>query len=132
MIDEYDIIDYVYDAVESAHTGFTVYKDRSATGESENHVIINHLNVNNPDDENADFINNVHVNVNVFIKLNSNGMIDRPTMRTSVRSIRAAIRNISPVDGQYRHAHIAWTGTVDSAKEGFDCTNIRIDFETDK
>lgn len=132
MADQFDIIDYVYDAVQAADTGFIIYKDRSITGEDNNHIVINHLNLNSNDDETIDFTNNLPVNVNVFVKLNANGTITRTAMKTAVRAIRASIKKISSINGQYRHAHIAWEGRIESLKEGFDCMNIRIDFETDK
>ncbi|MBP1615320.1 MAG: hypothetical protein H6Q13_2768 [Bacteroidetes bacterium] len=132
MADEFDIIDYVYDAVNAANTGMTIYKDNSITGETNNHIVINHLNINSNDDETIDFIAVLPVNVNVFVKLSPNGMINRTVMKAAVRAIRASLKNISTTDGQYRHAHIAWEGRIESAKDGFDCMNIRLDFETDK
>lgn len=132
MADEFDIIDYVYEAVEAANTGLMIYKDRSLTGETNNHIVINHLNINSDDDETVDFVSRLPVNVNVFIKLPSKGMINRTAMKEAVRAIRSSIKQIKSVNGQYRHAHIMWTGRVDGVKEGFDCMNIRIDFETDK
>ncbi len=132
MADEFDIIDIVYNAVASANVGMTIYKDRSSTGEVNNHIVINHLNLNSDEDETVDFTNNLPVNVNVFVKLNDNGMVDRNTMKTAIRAIRTSIKNISSVNGQYRHAHIAWEGRIENLKDGFDCTNIRIDFQTDK
>lgn len=132
MADEFDIIDYVYEAVDGANTGMTIYKDNSITGETNNHIVINHLNINSNDDETIDFIAVLPVNVNVFVKLNPNGMVNRTAMKAAVRAIRASLKNISTTDGQYRHAHIAWEGRIESAKDGFDCMNIRLDFETDK
>lgn len=132
MADEFDIIDYVYEAVEAANTGLMIYKDRSLTGETNSHIVINHLNINSDDDETIDFVSRLPVNVNVFIKLPSKGMINRTAMKEAVRAIRSSIKQIKSVNGQYRHAHIAWEGRIESAKEGFDCMNIRIDFETDK
>ncbi len=132
MADEFDIIDFVYDAVNAANTGLTVYKDRSSTGETNNHIVINHLNLISNDDETIDFTNHLPVNVNVFVKLNRYGLVDRAIMITAVRAIRTSIKNISTINGQYRYAHIAWEGRIESAKDGFDCMNIRIDLETDK
>ncbi|WP_071145753.1 hypothetical protein [Bacteroides ihuae] len=132
MADEFDIVDYVYEAVDGANTGMTIYKDNSITGEVNNHIVINHLNINSNDDEEIDFIAVLPVNVNVFVKLNPNGMVNRTAMKAAVRAIRASLKNISTTDGQYRHAHIAWEGRIESAKDGFDCMNIRLDFETDK
>ena len=132
MVDEFDIIDYVFEAVEAANTGLTIYKDRSATGEVNNHIVINHLNINSNDDETVDFVNRLPVNVNVFIKLNSNGMINRNAMKIAIRAIRTSLKNVSIINGQYRHAHIIWEGRIENLKDGFDCMNIRIDFETDK
>ena len=60
MADEFDIIDYVYDAVVAANTGLTVYKDRSITGEANNHIVINHLNLNEGDDEAAEHEEEIH------------------------------------------------------------------------
>lgn len=133
MADEFDIIDYVYDAVEAANTGLMIYQYRSDNEETNNHIVINHLNINSNDDETVDFAYRLPVNVNVFIRLDADrGMVDRDAMKAAVRAIRASLKNISTTDGQYRHAHIAWEGRIESAKDGFDCMNIRLDFETDK
>ena len=40
MADQFDIVDIVYDAVEPASTGFILYKDRSADGETKNHITV--------------------------------------------------------------------------------------------
>jgi len=129
MADEYDIVDFVYDAVAAANTGLLICKGRSETGIEDNHIVVNHLSLT---DDQYELTNHLPVNVNVFIKRNSNGTSNRPLMKDLVRAVRKSIEdNIKTTDGQYRYAEIQWTTPAD-IKDGFDCMNIRINCETDK
>lgn len=127
-MDEYDVKDVVYDAVEAANTGLPIYLDRSKDGEKGNHIVINAL----PWNENDDFINQGYVNVNIFTMQNANGMIDEQTEKTAVRAIKPQIKMIGVVGGQYRNAEIIWSESLGETKEGFDCKNLKILIKTDK
>ena len=74
MADQFDIIDIVYDAVEPVSTGFILYKDCSGDGETKNHITIRILALSE-----TDVVNKGPVNINVFVKNQSNGMPDRQT-----------------------------------------------------
>lgn len=58
-MDEFDAVDIVYDAVITAKTNVMIYKDASESGVTNEHIVINHLQLNE-----LDFINKVPVNVN--------------------------------------------------------------------
>ena len=126
-MDEFDVIDAVYDVIETANTGLLIYKDRSKTGESANHIVISNLQLNE-----FDYINKVPVNVNIFIALASNGMVDRLKMKTVKRAVRAALLTIETTNGKYIHSDIEWSMRINGAKDGFDCMNIRVLISTDK
>ncbi len=70
-----DAVDIVYDAVITAKTNVMIYKDASESGVTNEHIVINHLQLNE-----LDFINKVPVNVNIFVPLNENGMPRRQRM----------------------------------------------------
>ena len=126
MADQFDILDIVYDAVEPASTGFILYKDRSADGETKNHITVRMLPLNE-----TDVVNKGLVNVNVFVKNQAKGMPDRQLMKGTVRNIKSALRNIKPPFGMYWKSRIVWSECLGEAKEGFDCTNIRFEVITE-
>lgn len=128
MADEFDVVDFVHDAVLAANTGLLIYKDRSEDGETENHIVVNSM----PFNENDDFINQGYVNVNIFVKQHENGMIDRGVVKTAVRAIKAKLKLIATTAGNYRHAEILWSESLGELKQGFDCRNIRLLVKTDK
>ena len=74
-MDEFDAVDIVYDTVITAKTNVMIYKDASESGVTNEHIVINHLQLNE-----LDFINKVPVNVNIFVPLNENGMPRRQRM----------------------------------------------------
>jgi hypothetical protein len=122
MADGWDITDIVFQAVESAATGFVLWKDNTANGEKNNHITVNLTGVSS-----QDYVNKAPaVNVNVFVKRNSNGTVNRQLMKTTVRAVEDAIKEIAAPEGMYWHSRIEWTEPLGEAKEGFDCTNIRI------
>lgn len=127
MADEFDIVDIVFDAVDMAGTGFVLYKDNSATGESGNHITVRMLVLNN-----LNAVSKAPVNVNLFVKKKKNGMPDRQTMKTAKRKVVAALKNISPPAGMYWKSRVVWSEPLGEAKEGFDCTNIRLEVITEK
>lgn len=121
-MNEFDIIDLVYTHVSNAGTGMTIYKDRSKTGETENHIVISGMEYHELEWKNA-----MPVNVNIFIKLSAqSGMPDRTAMRTAKNKIRTELLKIKPSGGQYRSIDIEGSNRLTGAKEGFDCTNIKV------
>lgn len=126
-MDEFDVIDFIFDAVEPCATGLVVYKDKSETGVEVDHIVINHLQC-----QELDYLNVIPVNVNIFLKLKSNGMVDRQRMKTLKRDIRKALNSINLNDGKYRELEILWSEKLNEAKDGFDCMNIRINVSTEK
>lgn len=127
MADQFDIVDIVYDAVELAGTGFILYKDRSADGETKNHITVRMLALSE-----TDVVNKGPVNINVFVKKQANGMPARQLMKGAVRNIKSALRNIKPPFGMYWKSRIVWSESLGEAKEGFDCMNIRLEVITEK
>ena len=126
MADQFDIVDIVFDAVEPASTGFILYKDRSADGETKNHITVRMLPLNE-----TEVVNKGTVNINVFVKNQSNGMPDRQLMKGTVRNIKSALRNIKHTIGMCWQSRIVWSESLGEAKEGFDCTNIRFEVITE-
>ena len=126
MADQFDIIDIVYNAVEPASTGFILYKDRSADGETKNHITVRMLPLNE-----TDVVNKGVVNVNVIVKNQEKSRPDRQLMKGTVRNIKSALRNITPPLGMYWKSRIVWSESLGEAKEGFDCTNIRFEVKTE-
>lgn len=126
-MDEFDVIDAVYNVVNAANTGLVVYKDSSKTGETTNHIVINNLQFNE-----LDYINVVPVNINIFIKLADNGMVDRTKMKTVKRAVRTALDGLTNVSGKYLSPKISFSARIPEAKQGFDCINIRVLISTDK
>lgn len=126
MADQFDIVDIVYDAVEPASTGFILYKDRSADGETKNHITVRMLPLNE-----TEVVNKGVVNINIFVKNQSKGKPDRQLMKGTVRNIKSALRNIKPPFSMYWKSRIVWSESLGEAKEGFDCTNIRFEVITE-
>jgi len=127
-MDEFDIIDLVYNHVAAANTGLPIYKDNSATGMDENHIVISGMEFHE-----FDWQNKMPVNVNIFIKLYaSSGMPNRPLMREMKRKVRAELKKIKPENGQYRDVELSGSVRLTGAKENFDCTNIKVIINTQK
>lgn len=126
MADQFDIVDIVYDAIEPASTGFILYKDRSADGETKNHITVRMLPLNE-----TEVVNKGVVNINIFVKNQSKGKPDRQLMKGTVRNIKSALRNIKPPFSMYWKSRIVWSESLGKAKEGFDCTNIRFEVITE-
>ncbi|GHV48052.1 hypothetical protein FACS1894181_02860 [Bacteroidia bacterium] len=127
-MDMFGIIDYVFKAVESAGTGFKVYKDNSVTGETSNHITVRTTGVSY-----QDYVNKAPaVNVNIFVKRNSNGTTQRGVMKDISRKVIESLENIHTPVGLYWKSRIAWIEPMGEAKEGFDCTNIRLEVITEK
>lgn len=127
MADEFDIIDLVFAAAEKANTGLIGYKDNSATGEKNNHYTVRTTGM-----ETKDFVNKAPVvNVNIFIKKFDNGMTNRSVMKEAKRKLIISFKSITHPIGMYFKAKVVWSEPLGEAKEGFDCTNIRLEVITE-
>ena len=127
-MNEFDIIDLVYTHVENAYTGMPIYKDWSATGVTSNHIVIGGMEYHELDWDNV-----MPVNVNIFIKLSAqSGMPDRTAMRNAKNKIRKELLKIKPEGGKYQDIKIEGGNRLPNAKEGFDCTNIKVIINTEK
>lgn len=126
-MDEFDAVDITYKAVDSADTGIVIYKDSSEAGVSGEHIVINHLQLNE-----LDFINKVPVNINIFMPLNSNGMNERQRMKDVKRKVRKSLDSINSDDGNGKEVTVLWSVPMPGLKENFSCTNIRLEFLIDQ
>nr|DAJ26546.1 MAG TPA: hypothetical protein [Caudoviricetes sp.]DAX17304.1 MAG TPA: hypothetical protein [Caudoviricetes sp.] len=126
-MDEFDAIDIIYNVVNTANTGVVIYKDKSENGVQSEHIVINHLQLNE-----LDFINNVPVNINIFIPLESNGMNSRQRMKEVKRKVRASLNSINSNDGVCKEVEVLWSVPMPDLKEGFACTNIRLEILIDQ
>lgn len=126
MADEFDIVDIVYEAIEPAVTGFILYKGNSVDKEKKNHLTIRMLGLNE-----HEVINKGIVNINIFVQKEDRGMPARALMKSVVRSVKSALRKIHPPVGMYWKSRIVWSESLGEAKEGFDCTNIRVEVKTE-
>lgn len=128
MADSFDIIDIVFDAVERANTGLIGYKDRSVKGEGRNHYTVSTTGV-----ETKVAVNKAPVvNINVFVKTNDKtDMMNRQLMKSTCRAIEKSLKeNIVIPKGMYFKCRIVWSSPLGEAKEGFDCTNIKLEVIT--
>lgn len=127
MADEFDIVDIIFAAAESANTGLVGYEGNSVTGEENNHFVVGTTGM-----ESKDYVNKAPVvNVNIFIRKYDDGLPNRPLMETSKRAIEKAIKeNIIVPEGMYWKSKIVWSEPMGEYKAGFDCTNIRIEVIT--
>ena len=126
-MDEFDAVDIVYDAVITAKTNVMIYKDASESGVTNEHIVINHLQLNE-----LDFINKVPVNVNIFVPLNENGMPRRQRMKELRRKVRKSLDSINSNDGRCKEVTVIWSVPIPELKEGFSCVNIRLEILIDK
>lgn len=126
-MDEYDVIDFVYDAVAASIPNVLVVKDKSESGMRVEHVVINNIT-----HVESDFTGKTPVNINIFVPLNPNGMINRQRMKELRRTVRRSIDAINSNDGNCRQVEVLWAEKMPELKEGFDCVNIRINVLTDK
>ena len=127
-MDEFDAVDIVYDAVITAKTNVMIYKDASESGVTNEHIIINHLQLNE-----LDFINKVPVNINIFVPWSDeNGMLKRQRMKEIKRKIRKSLDLINSNDGVCKEVTVLWSVPMPDLKEGFACTNIRLEILIDQ
>lgn len=126
-MDEFDAVDIVYDAVSAAGTDVVIYKDKSEAGVTSEHIVINHLQLNE-----LDFINKVPINVNIFVPLNENGMPQRQRMKELKRKVRKSLDSINSNDGVCKEVTVLWSVPMPDLKEKFACTNIRLEILIDQ
>ena len=126
-MDEFDAVDIVYNAVAAAGTDVVIYKDKSEAGVTSEHIVINHLQLNE-----LDFINKVPVNINIFVPLNDNGMNQRQRMKELKRKVRKSLDSINSSDGVCKEVTVLWSVPMPELKEGFACTNIRLEILIDQ
>ncbi len=126
-MDEFDAVDIVYNAVAAAGTDVVIYKDKSEAGVNSEHIVINHLQLNE-----LDFINKVPVNINIFVPLNDNGMNQRQRMKELKRKVRKSLDSINSSDGVCKEVEVLWSVPMPELKEGFACTNIRLEILIDQ
>lgn len=127
-MDQYDVVDFVFDQIKPVLTGFKGFKDKAEDGTEGKHFVVNAL----PWSENDEYLNQGFFNVNLFIPLHDNGMVERQTMKAAVRAVKPVLKAIgTSTTGKYRYCEIIWTESVD-LKEGFDCKNIKLLIKTDK
>lgn len=127
MMNEFDVIDFVYEAISAGTPNIMIYKDRSETGVSVEHIVIN--NVTHLE---RDFIQKTPININIFVPNNSNGMTRRRRIKELRNLVRESLKRINSNDGLCRDIELGWITPMSDLKEGFDCVNIRIDILTDK
>lgn len=127
IMDEFDAVDIVYNAVAAAGTDVVIYKDKSEAGVNSEHIVINHLQLNE-----LDFINKVPVNINIFVPLNDNGMNQRQRMKELKRKVRKSLDSINSSDGVCKEVTVLWSVPMPELKEGFACTNIRLEILIDQ
>lgn len=126
-MDEFDVVDIVFDAVNAAVAGIPIYKDKSEVGVTWEHIVVNHLNLNE-----LDLVNKISVNVNIFVPLKSNGMYIRQRMKELKRKVRASIDSINSDDGRCKEVKVLWSEPLPDFKEGFQCINIRLEILIDQ
>lgn len=126
-MDEFDAVDIVYNAVAAADTDIVIYKDKSEAGVASEHIVINHLQLNE-----LDFINKVPVNINIFVPLNDNGMNRRQRMKELKRKVRKSLDSINSNDGVCKEVTVLWSVPMPDLKEKFACTNIRLEILIDQ
>ena len=121
-MDEFDAVDIIYNAVVAAGTDVMIYKDKSEAGLTNEHIVINHLQLNE-----LDFIN-----VNIFVPLNENGMPQRQRMKEIKRKVRKSLDSINSNDGICKEVTVLWSVPMPDLKEKFACTNIRLEILIDQ
>lgn len=127
MADQFDILDIVTAAVSSANTSLLVFKGNSMRGEKAEHIVVDYLPLNE-----LQVVNKTYVNINVFTKRFSDGEEDTERQKEIVRPVTNALRKIVTPFGMYWKSRIVWSESLGEAKEGFDCTNIRLEVITER
>lgn len=127
MADEFDVLDIVTAAVESAGTGLIVYQGNSVDGEKQEHIVVNCL----PFSE-LDYVGKINVNVNIFTPQYKDGLPDLERQKEVKRKVRSALSDLPHPVGMYLDSKVLWSERLYEVKENFDCVNIRIEIITEK
>lgn len=127
MADQFDILDIVTAAVSAANTGLFVFQGNSMRGEKTEHIAVAYLPLNE-----LRVVNKTYVNINVFTKRFSDGEEDVERQKEIVRPVANSLRKIVAPIGMYWKSRIVWSESLGEAKEGFDCTNIRLEVITER
>lgn len=127
MADQFDILDIVTAAVSAANTGLLVLQSNSARGEKAEHIAVGYLPLNE-----LQVVNKTYVNINVFTKRFSDGQEDIERQKEIVRPVANSLRKIVAPLGMYWKSRVVWSEPLGEAKNGFDCTNIRLEIITER
>lgn len=127
MADEFDVLDLVTAAVESAGTGLAIYQGNSIDDENKEHITVNNLPFNE-----LEQVGKVGINVNIFIKKHNDGLPDLERQKVVKRKVRQSLKNIVHPPNMYWQSEILWSEPIHGVKEHFDCVNIRLEIVTEK
>lgn len=127
MADEFDVLDIVTAAVESAGTGLIVYQGNSVDGEKQEHIVVNCL----PFSE-LDYVGKISVNVNIFTPQYKDGLPDLERQKEVKRKVRSALNHIRHPIEMYWNSTVLGSERLYGVKEHFDCINIRLEIITEK
>ena len=119
MADNFDAVDIAYDLVKDILTD--VFKDKSPENQSGEHIVINAPSAT----PSGNFVSDVPVNINIFVPVTANKMINRTRIKTLRDSIYTEIDGSEDPEGFYCIKERAFSGPIEGAKEGFDCFSIR-------
>lgn len=118
MADNFDAVEIVYGVISS--WGVATYKDKSPENITTEHIV-----VNSPSGGASSFgTNDISVNVNIFIPVTANGMINRARLKAIRTGIRPLIEAASP-SGYYCYIDPEFSALLENVKKGFDCFIMR-------
>lgn len=118
MADNFEAVEIIYGVISS--WGVTTYKDKSPEGIATEHIV-----VNSPSSGASGYgTNDVSVNINIFIPVTANGMINRSRLKTIRAALRPLIEAAAPA-GYYCYVDPEFSALLENAKKGFDCFTMR-------
>jgi len=118
MADNFDAVDIVFSAL--ALVGVTAFKDKSPENQAGEHIV-----VNSPSCGPSSFAtNDSAVNVNIFVPVTPNAMVNRPRLEAIRSAVYAGIES-SDTSGYYCYIDNEFSALIENAKKGFDCFTIR-------
>lgn len=118
MADNFDAVDIIYSAISSI--GVTAYKDKAPEG-----ITGEHIALTSPSSAPSSYgTNDVVVNVNIFVPVTANGMINRTRLKAIRTLVDAGVQSASTT-GYYCDIDPEFSAFIDNAKKGFDCFTIR-------
>lgn len=127
-MDELNVIDIVYSAIESSGTEIMVYKHKSEIGVTDDHIVITSPNCNE-----FRVYNKVPVYINILIKNFDNGMVNDTKIQEVKRAIRIQLDNLERfVRGKYLESDVLFSQPLGEVKSGFDGCTIRLDVSIQK